>query len=174
MFAADPMTTTALRRRRARGMHPRREPVQQLTGEKRRALPETLEAAEVQAILDAASNPRAKLLILLQWRAGLRVSEAPALEPRDLSLHTDRPTLRVRVGKGGKARVVPVHPELQAALIAVSITRTWAPAASSPPAGRPPGAGSSRRRSGPRCTAGWPLAVASGPTHSGTATPATC
>ena len=100
-------------------MYPRRDPVQQLTGGKRRTLPEYLEAAEVQAVLDAAPNPRAKLLILLQWRAGLRVSEALALEPRDLSLDTDRPTLRVRAGKGGKARVVPVHPELQAALIAV-------------------------------------------------------
>lgn len=47
------------------------------------------------------------------------MSEALALEPRDLSLHADRPTLRVRAGKGGKARVVPVHPKLQAALIAV-------------------------------------------------------
>ena len=93
--------------------------MQQLTGAKRRTLPEYLEAAEVQAILNAAPNPRAKLLILLQWRAGLRVSEALALEPRDLSLDTDRPTLRVREGKGGKARVVPVHPELQSALIAV-------------------------------------------------------
>ena len=41
------------------------------------------------------------------------------LEPRDLSLDTDRPTLRVRFGKGGKSRIVPVHPELQAVLIAV-------------------------------------------------------
>ena len=113
------MTTTSSIRRRGRGLHPRRDPVQQLTGAKHRTLPEYLEAAEVQAVLDAAPNPRAKLLILLQWRAGLRVSEALALEPRDLSLDTDRPTLRVRQGKGGKARVVPVHPELQAALIAV-------------------------------------------------------
>ena len=100
-------------------MHPRRDPVQQLTGAKRRTLPEYLDAGEVQAILDAAPNPRAKLLILLQWRAGLRVSEALALEPGGLSLDVDRPSLRVRSGKGGKARVVPVHPELQTALIAV-------------------------------------------------------
>ena len=41
------------------------------------------------------------------------------MEPGDLSLDADRPTPRVRSGEGGKARVVPVHPELQAALIAV-------------------------------------------------------
>ena len=93
--------------------------MQRLTGGKRCTLPEYLEANEVQTILAAAPNPRAKLLILLQWRAGLRVSEALALEPRDLSLDTDRPTLRVRNGKGGKARAVPVHAELQAVLTAV-------------------------------------------------------
>ena len=112
------MTTTSIRRR-GRGLHSRRDPVQQLTGVKRCTLPEYLEAGEVSAVIAAAPNPRAKLLILLQWRAGLRVSEALALEPGDLSLDADRPTLRVRSGKGGKARIVPVHPELQAALIAV-------------------------------------------------------
>ena len=113
------MTTTTSIRRRGRGLHSRRDPVQQLTGVKRRSLPEYLEAGEVNGVIAAAPNPRAKLLILLQWRAGLRVSEALALEPGDLSLDADRPTLRVRSGKGGKARVVPIHPELQTALIAV-------------------------------------------------------
>ena len=93
--------------------------MQQTSGKNRRTLPEYLEASEVNAVLAAAPNPRAKLLILLQWRAGLRVSEALALEPGDLSLDADRPTLRVRSGKGGKSRIVPVHPELQGALIAV-------------------------------------------------------
>jgi len=64
----------------------------------------------------AAPNPKAKLLILEQWRAGLRVSEALDLEVRDLSLDTATPTLRVRSGKGGKTRLVPVHPELHGAL----------------------------------------------------------
>ena len=35
---------------------------------------------------------------------------------RDLSLDTATPTLRVRSGKGGKTRLVPVHPELHGAL----------------------------------------------------------
>ena len=34
----------------------------------------------------------------------------------DLDLDGDNPTLRVRSGKGGKSRLVPVHPELAAAL----------------------------------------------------------
>ena len=50
----------------------------------------------MNAIIRAASNPRAKLLMLEQWRAGLRVSEALDLEVRALSLDTSTPTLRVR------------------------------------------------------------------------------
>ncbi len=79
-------------------------------------IPEYLETDEVNAIIRAASNPKAKLLMLQQWRAGLRVSEALDLEVRDLSLDTVSPTLRVRSGKGGKTRLVPVHPELHGAL----------------------------------------------------------
>ena len=49
----------------------------------------------------------------IQWRAGLRISEA--IEARDVELDVDHPTVRVRRGKGQHARVVPVHPELAAA-----------------------------------------------------------
>ena len=70
----------------------------------------------MNAIIRAAPSPKAKLLMLQQWRAGLRVSEALDLEVRDLSLDTASPTLRVRSGKGGKTRLVPVHPELHGAL----------------------------------------------------------
>ena len=106
------MTTQAIaRRRRPRGLHPRRT-----DGEPQpRRLPEYLDADEVNAIIRAAEDPRAKLLMLTQWRAGLRVSEALALDMSDLSLDSDLPTIRVRSGKGRKARVVPVHPELAAA-----------------------------------------------------------
>jgi hypothetical protein len=50
-------------------------------------------------------------MMLEQWRAGLRVSEA--LDP---SLDTPYPTIRVRSGKGGRSRLVPAHPELHSAL----------------------------------------------------------
>ena len=115
------MTTTARTAltRRARGLHPRGAQVQQLPGKKRSTLPEYLEAQEVQAVLTAAPNPRARLLMLLQSRAGLRVSEALAPVAGDLSLDSDQPTIRVREGKGGRSRIVPVHPEVQVALTAV-------------------------------------------------------
>ena len=78
-------------------------------------LTERLEADEVRAVIGAADEPRARLLMLEQWRAGLRVSEALALEVLNLSLDTNSPTLRVRSGKERRARVVPVLPELAAA-----------------------------------------------------------
>ena len=111
-------TTTAIVRR-GRRLHPRKPHVQQKPGGKGFTLPEYLEAHQVQAVLAAAPNPRARLLMLLQWRAGLRVSEALALEAAALSLHSDQPTIRVRQGKGGRSRIVPVHPELLNALDAV-------------------------------------------------------
>ena len=107
-------TTAVERYRRPRGQHPkpRRDPQEKSA----RQLPEYLEAHEVDALIRAAPNPRARLLFLVEWRAGLRNSEALAVEARDLSLDTDRPTMRVRRGKGSKARIVPVHAELHAAL----------------------------------------------------------
>ena len=109
------MTTQAVaRQRRPRGRYPKTQDGAAPKREKR--IPEYLEAEEVNAIIRAAPSPKAKLLMLQQWRAGLRVSEALDLEVRDLSLDTASPTLRVRSGKGGKTRLVPVHPELHGAL----------------------------------------------------------
>ena len=82
----------------------------QLSRENGFKLPEYLEMAEVSALIAAAPNLKARLIMLEQWRAGLRVSEALALEARDLHLDSDRPTLVVRQGKRRKPRVVPVHP----------------------------------------------------------------
>ena len=116
------MTTAVSRRRRPRGIYRKGADLQQSPGDKGSTLPEYLEKAEVDALIAAAPNPQAKLLILEQWRAGLRISEALGLQTSDLRLDTDLPTLRVRSAsaKGGKERIVPVHPELQAALIAAT------------------------------------------------------
>ncbi len=105
-------TTTVQRYRRPKGQYPRR----QETERRPKPLPEYLEAHEVDALIRAAPNARARLLFLVQWRAGLRVSEALALEVRDLSLDSGLPTIHVRQGKGAKPRIVPVHPELHSAL----------------------------------------------------------
>src|SRR5215212_3483577 len=70
-----------------------------------RLLPETLTVAEVEALLDAAPDLRARALLELLYAAGLRVSEALGLDREDLS--TDGGFVRV-IGKGDKERLVPV------------------------------------------------------------------
>ncbi len=57
---------------------------------------------------------RHKRAILLMWYAGLRISEVPALDWRDVDL--DAGELTVRNGKGGKDRGVAIHPRLAANL----------------------------------------------------------
>ena len=110
------MTTAIVSRRGGRGQHPKSQGTVQNTERKVTPLPEYLEKPEINALMAAAPHARARLLILLQWRAGLRVSEALGVERRDLTLGVDNPTLRVRRGKGYRASVVPVHPELESAL----------------------------------------------------------
>ena len=65
---ATQQTTAVERYRRLRGQHPRpRRDVDEKTAEQ---LPEYLEAHEVGALIRAAPNPRARLLFLVEWRAG--------------------------------------------------------------------------------------------------------
>ena len=117
--ATVPALPARQRRRRARGINPRATPNDAISRRKSATLPEYLEKREVDAIIACAEPGPPRLLILVQWRAGLRIAEALALTKDDLSLDSELPTLRVRRGKGGKARLVPVHPELETALRAV-------------------------------------------------------
>lgn len=77
-------------------------------------IPQYLNKDQVDALLAHAPHRRCEILILLQWRAGLRVSEALGIRYADISFRP--PTLRVRSGKNGKERIVPLHPELRSAL----------------------------------------------------------
>ena len=72
-----------------------------------RRLPDTLDIAEVERLLDAASaaGVRDRALLELLYAAGLRVSEAIGLDREDLSL--DGAFVRV-IGKGDKERLVPI------------------------------------------------------------------
>ena len=86
----------------------------------RRRPPEVLTEAVVIVLIRACSaraptGVRNRALIAVLWRSGLRISEALALELRDIDL--DAGTLRVRHGKGDKSRTVGVD-EQTAALLA--------------------------------------------------------
>ena len=112
------------RTRNARGIYPKNRSRFTKSPGKSKALPEYLEQAEVESLLRHAPHPQARLLMLIQWRAGLRVSEAIAITPADLALESDQPTMRVRLGKGVKDRMVPVHQELREVLYNVVYYRT--------------------------------------------------
>lgn len=86
--------------------------------EKRRnsaKLPHYWTPSQVQRIIGAIPPGPQKLFALTLWRTGLRCAEALALEWRDIRLGDDA-MVTVRQGKGGKARQVPIHPELRRAL----------------------------------------------------------
>jgi site-specific recombinase XerD len=74
----------------------------------RRFPPEPLTPDEVWALIDACgrglAGRRNRALIVVMWRAGLRVSEAVALAPKDVDLERGR--VAVLHGKGDKSRVV--------------------------------------------------------------------
>ncbi|MGI8629669.1 MAG: tyrosine-type recombinase/integrase [Solirubrobacteraceae bacterium] len=85
----------------------------------RRRPPEVLTEAEVIALIRACSTRaptgvRNRALIAVLWRSGLRISEALALELRDVDLEAG--TLRVRHGKGDKSPTVGVDEQTSAML----------------------------------------------------------
>ncbi|MGH2930611.1 MAG: tyrosine-type recombinase/integrase, partial [Solirubrobacteraceae bacterium] len=102
----------------------------------RRRPPEVLSEAEVIALIKACSSRastgvRNRALIAVLWRSGLRISEALALELRDVDLK--KGTIRVRHGKGDRSRTVGVD-EQTSALLARWIDRRkgFGPGARSP------------------------------------------
>jgi site-specific recombinase XerD len=62
----------------------------------------------------APTGIRNRALIAVLWRCGLRISEALALEPRDVNPEVS--TIRVRHGKGDKSRTVGVDVQTAALL----------------------------------------------------------
>lgn len=92
------------------------------TPKKREALPDVLDRRELERLLGAAERAdvwqrqhagkreRDRLLLALFAYAGLRRSELLGLDWEDVDL--ERRLLRVRRAKGGRMRVVPIHPAL--------------------------------------------------------------
>jgi integrase len=93
------------------------------TPKKREALPDVLDRRELARLLEATGRDnvwqkrhagkreRDRLLLALFAYAGLRRSELLGLDWDDVDL--ERRLLRVRKAKGGRQRVVPIHPALE-------------------------------------------------------------
>jgi site-specific recombinase XerD len=73
-------------------------------------LPTVLSAEEVQRLLQALTHERYRAIAMVLYGAGLRISEALALEVTDID--GPRGVLRVRHGKGNKAREAKLSPTL--------------------------------------------------------------
>lgn len=78
---------------------------------------EVLSNAEISRLLGACSRRgptgvRNRAIIVVCWRAGLRIAEVLALELRDVDLELG--TVTVRHGKGNKRRVLGLDPEAMA------------------------------------------------------------
>ena len=76
--------------------------------------PRWFTAEESRRLLDAVEQRHFRMVFQVMLATGLRVSEALALQVADLD--RDRPLMRVRCGKGGDGRLVPVSPTLRARL----------------------------------------------------------
>ncbi len=106
--------------RKSASARPRRRRTQPPVAQRRERRPaEVLAEGEVLALIKACSHRaptgiRNRALIAVLWRCGLRISEALALELRDVDL--DAGTLRVRHGKGDKARTVGLDAQTAALL----------------------------------------------------------
>jgi site-specific recombinase XerD len=104
------------------------------TPKKREVLPDVLDRSELSRLLDAPGSvgvwsrvhsgkpERDRLLLALFAYGGLRRSELLGLDWDDVDL--ERRLIRVRVAKGGRQRVLPIHPGLVPLLLDYRATRT--------------------------------------------------
>jgi site-specific recombinase XerD len=67
-----------------------------------RRLPEVLARSEIQRLLDTEKNPKHRLLLMITYSSGLRVSEVVSLKKNDVDFY--RRTILVRRSKGRKDR----------------------------------------------------------------------
>jgi len=74
--------------------------------------PEILGRAELAALFAAADTLQSRALLMTVYAAGLRVSEACALQVGDIDSQPGRMCLRIRQGKGGRDRHALLPPTL--------------------------------------------------------------
>lgn len=76
----------------------------------RRQIPIVLSPDEVTRMIDATPNLRHRTILMTLYSTGMRRSELCHLRPEDID--KERMIVRIRQGKGGKDREVPLSPKL--------------------------------------------------------------
>jgi hypothetical protein len=84
---------------------------------KPRRLPVVLSPDEVVRALDCVTSPKHRAVLTTCYAAGLRISEAVRLRPRDLD--SQRMVIRIEQGKGQRDRYVMLSPKL------LEVLRDW-------------------------------------------------
>jgi integrase/recombinase XerD len=95
-------------------------------GKRPKKLPSVLAAAEVLRLIGAAETPRDRIFLQVAYGCGLRLSELIHLQVADID--SARMVIHVRLGKGGKDRLVPLSRRLLEELRAywrVCRPRSW-------------------------------------------------
>jgi len=81
-----------------------------ITPKSRAPLPQILSHSEVEQVFDALTSIRCRVVAMTLYATGLRLSEALNLQTTDID--SDRMLIKVREGKGGRDRYVPLSPKL--------------------------------------------------------------
>ena len=79
-------------------------------GKRPKKLPTVLGQEEVHDLIQCATNPKHRAVLLTLYAAGLRLAEATNLKLSDID--SGRMQLKINGGKGGKDRYVPISPRL--------------------------------------------------------------
>ena len=80
-----------------------------------RSLPEVYSEAEVEKILSAEQNSKHRLMLMIAYGCGLRLSELRYLKREDI--YIDRDLIKVRQGKGKKDRTVMLDPAMKGEIV---------------------------------------------------------
>jgi integrase/recombinase XerD len=84
-----------------------------------KTLPRYLDSTEVRIYLDKCHDPLVKVLVGTLYYTGARINEACSIYLGDVDFR--RRTLTIRVGKGGKQRVVPLNRKAREILLAYMV-----------------------------------------------------
>jgi site-specific recombinase XerD len=103
--------------------HLKSDPMYQLRAPKvPRSVPRAMPAADVERLQAALPDARARLVIALMVRMGMRRQEVITVQAGDYDPEGETLTI---IGKGGHTRLLPVPPDVSQAIRAYMETRGW-------------------------------------------------
>lgn len=82
-------------------------------------LPEILSREELARLFAATTRPAPRTFLMLGYSTGLRLEELCHLRVADIDSNADRMCVHVKLGKGGKDRLVPMEPDV------LELLRNW-------------------------------------------------